>query len=413
MSAPAPRRLATRLSADALRQVRGGHPWVYADAITSIDDGGRPGDLAVVFDDKRRFAAIGLYDPDSPIRIKVLHRGRPTPIDRAWWIAQVAAAADRRAALASDPATTAWRVVHGDNDGLPGLVVDRYDDTAVVKLYAAALVPHLDDIVAAVDAALAPTRVVLRASRLVGPYLPQPLADGVALRGEVPTEPVAYLENGLAFAAEVVRGQKTGAFLDQRDNRALVAAHADGARVLDVFCCTGGFGVHAAAGGASAVHFVDQSAGAIDTARDNIERNRAVTAVAVCPVTSEVGDAFAVMESLAATGRRFDIVVVDPPSFAPRQAAVPAALGAYRRLTALALRLVEPDGLLFQASCSSRVTPEQFIGAVHAGAHTAGVTLAEIVRTGHPADHPIGFPQGAYLKAVLARVPRRRPRRPS
>ena len=398
------RRLAVRVTADALRQVRGGHPWIYADAITSIGEDGRAGDLAVVFDDRRRFAAIGLYDPDSPIRIKVLHTGRAATIDGEWWRGRVAASVERRAPLAADPATTAWRAVHGENDGLPGLVVDRYADTAVVKLYSAALVAHLDDVVGAVSAALAPERVVLRASRAVAAHLPPGLADGCTIVGPPADGPVEYRENGLTFGADVVNGQKTGAFLDQRDNRALVGRHSAGARVLDVFCCTGGFSVHAAAGGARAVYLVDQSSGAVAAALANRDRNVARPAVARCRFTTDVRDAFEVMAGLAAAGRRFDVVVVDPPSFAANQRAVAGALRAYRRLTRLALDVVESGGLLFQASCSSRVTTEEFVASFHAEATSAGVRLSEVARPAHPRDHPVGFPQGTYLKAVLARV---------
>jgi 23S rRNA (cytosine1962-C5)-methyltransferase len=400
-------RLAVRVTPDALRQLRGGHPWLYADAITSIGDGGRAGDLAVVFDERRRFAAIGLYDPDSPIRVKVLHHGRPVAIDRAWWRDRVAAARDRRGALVTSTDTTGWRVVHGENDGLPGLVVDRYGDTAVVKLYSAALLPHLAAVRAAVVAALTPARIVLRASRLVAPALPPGHTDGTTVDGPAPDGPVAYRELGLALTADVVHGQKTGAFLDQRDNRDLVARHAAGARVLDVFSCTGGFALHAARGGARSAHLVDQSAGAIATARANRERNLDDGRVAACGFTSDVGDAFDVLAALGRSGARFEVVVVDPPSFAANRAAVGRALAAYRRLTALALPLVAPGGVLFQASCSSRVTAADFVAAVHAEAAASGVRVHELARTGQPIDHPVGFPQGAYLKALLLRPDRR------
>jgi 23S rRNA (cytosine1962-C5)-methyltransferase len=397
------RRLAVRVTPDALRQIRAGHPWVYAPSITSVAGGGRPGDLAVVFDDRRRFAAIGLFDPASPIRVRILHRGRPVRIDAEWWRDRVQAALDRRAALVASGDTTAHRVVHGENDGLPGLVVDRYADVAVIKLYSAALVAHLDDIAAAVAAALAPTSIVLRSSRLAAADLPSDLGDGAVLAGPPVPGPVEYLEHGLRMSADVRRGQKTGAFLDQRDNRALVGRFAEGAGVLDVFCATGGFAVHAAAGGARSVHLVDQSVGAVETAQHNRRLNCDRAAVAACRYTSDVGDAFEVLSALRAAGRHFDLVVVDPPSFAQRQSQVGGAVRAYRRLTALALDLVAPGGLLFQASCSSRVTAEEFIGAVRAEAAARRIGVEELARTGHPADHPIGFPQGAYLKAVLLR----------
>ncbi len=401
MTAAPRRRLAVRVTADALRQVRGGHPWVYADSITSVSEGGAAGDLAVIFDDRRRFAAIGLYDPDSPIRVKILHAGRPVPIDRGWWTDRVRVAHARRDPLAGSADTTAYRVVHGENDALPGLVVDRYAGVAVVKLYSPALVAHLEDITAAVLAVLDPATIVLRASRLVAPTLPLPLADGVTIHGPAPAGLVEYRENGLRLAADVVAGQKTGAFLDQRDNRALVGAHARGADVLDVFTCTGGFALHAAAGGARSVHLVDQSRRAVEAARHNRTLNLDRPAVAACAYSSVVGDAFTVMAALAQAGRTFDLVVVDPPSFAQSQAQVPGALRAYRRLTALALDLVRPGGRLFQASCSSRVGTEDFTAAVHSEAAAKRVPVTEVARTAHPLDHPVGFAHGTYLKALL------------
>lgn len=406
MTVASRRRLAVRVTPDALRQVRGGHPWVYAESITSVTPSAgaeAAGDLAVIFDERRRFAAIGLFDPTSPIRIKVLHVGRPVPIDRGWWRQRLAAALARRAELTAAGDTTGVRIVHGENDGLPGLVVDRYGAVAVLKLYSDALIAHLDDISAAVVDVLAPTTVVLRAARLVAPSLPPPLTDGAALVGEPPDGPVEYRERGLRMEADVVTGQKTGAFLDQRDNRALIAVHAAGAEVLDVFCCTGGFALHAASGGARSVHLVDQSPHAVRAARRNRELNLDRAAVAVCSYTSDVGDAFEVMATLGSQRRRFDVVVVDPPSFARNQAQVDGALRAYRRLTALALPLVRPGGLLFQASCSSRVGADDFAAAVHGEAAARRVSIRELARTGHPADHPVGFPQGTYLTAFLLR----------
>jgi 23S rRNA (cytosine1962-C5)-methyltransferase len=408
-----------RVTPDALRHVRAGHPWIFEDSITSVKPDGAPGDLAVVFDDRRRFAAIGLYDPASPIRIKVLHHGEPETIDAAWWQRRLAESVQRRAPLGGpvypepERATTAYRCVHGENDGLPGLVVDRYEATSVVKLYSAALVPHLDAIVDGFLAAQPDTTAfVLRASRAVAPQLPPELAGAVALRGSLPDRPVSFLERGLAFEADVVHGQKTGWFLDQRDNRTRVGTMADGARVLDVFCAGGGFGVHAAAGGARSLCSVDLSVQAVRTAEHSMWLNRDRPPVAACRHRGEVGDAFEVMTRLASRGERFDLVVVDPPSFAARQRNVPGALRAYRGLTALALDLLEPDGTLVQASCSSRVGADQFFAAVHEAADDRGWDLEELARTGQPLDHPVGFPQGAYLKCLFARaLPRGRNRR--
>jgi len=389
-----------RVTPDALRQIRGGHPWVFDASVTSVGSGGAPGDLAVVFDERRRFAAIGLYDPASPIRVRILHQGDPVPIDDAWFAERIGRAFAQRAVVASDGRTNAYRVVHGENDGLPGLVIDRYDTTAVIKAYTAAWLPHVRAVVAGLQPEMR-ERVVLRLGRAA--HREAAAFDGVALVGALPGAPVRFREAGLSFEADVVRGQKTGHFLDQRDNRAMVRRWSHGDEVLDVFACTGGFSVHAAAGGATEVLSVDQSAPALATARRNMALNPAAASGTHHDVA--VGDAFAVMADLAAAGRRFDIVVVDPPSFASRRDQVPAALRAYARLTALAVALVAPGGTLVQASCSSRVTADEFHAAVERAARAAGRPLRVTARTGHPPDHPIGFPEGAYLKALFAVVP--------
>jgi 23S rRNA (cytosine1962-C5)-methyltransferase len=216
--------------------------------------------------------------------------------------------------------------------------------------------------------------------------------------------PVVFLENGLRFEADVVRGQKTGFFLDQRDNRDRVRSRAAGRTLLDVFCASGGFSVAAAAGGATRVHSVDVSRGAVDAARRNMALNADRPHVAACHHDATVGDAAEVMAGLVATGERYGIVVVDPPSMASRAAQVDGALRAYARLCDLALDLVEPGGTLVQASCSSRVSSDQLIQVVRDVAAGRGVELERVTVTGHAADHPISFPEGEYLSAVFAKV---------
>lgn len=410
---PHPARLAVRVTPDAARQIRGGHPWVFEGAITSLKgaDGAAPGDLAVVFDDDRRFMAIGLYDPRSPIRVKVLHHGRPLPVDETFWRQRLQAAVARREPLARSGDTTAYRVVHGENDGLPGLVVDRYGDVAVVKVYSEIWFAHLAAVVPIVVDELASASVVLRLSRAVRRHAPPGIDEGMVLVGAPRSDPVPFLEHGLRFEADVVRGPKTGHFLDQRDNRDRVRSMARGASVLDVFSSTGGFSVAAAAGGATAVTMVDVSAPALVAARRNLALNDDRAAVRACRVHAVAGDAFEVMARLAGERARFDLVVVDPPSFAANRASVERARRAYERLAELAVVLVRRDGVLVQASCSSRVDAGSFYEAVHAGARRAGARLSELARTGHALDHPVGFEQGAYLKALFARVERPQTRR--
>jgi 23S rRNA (cytosine1962-C5)-methyltransferase len=403
------RRVAVRVSNDAERHVRRGHPWVFDRSVRSVSPAGEAGDLAVIFDEHRRFMAIGLLDPASPIRVKVLHHGRPAQIDGAFWRDRIAAALDRRGELVRSAQTTGYRVVHGENDGLPGVVVDRFGGVGVLKLYSTAWVPHLPDLVAAVEEVVEVESLVLRLARNAARNLArteptEEVRDGMALRGQSSAAPVVFLENGLRFEADVVRGQKTGFFLDQRDNRDRVRSRAAGRTVLDVFSASGGFSVAAAAGGATRVHSVDLSRGAIDAARRNMALNVDRPHVAACHHRTTVGDAAEVMAGLVAAGERYGIVVVDPPSMASRGSQVGGALRAYARLCDLALELIEPGGTLVQASCSSRVASDQLLDVVRDTAASRGVQLDRVAVTGHAADHPIGFPEGAYLSAVFAKV---------
>lgn len=380
--------------------MRAGHPWIWSDSVERISGSGQTGDLAVIFDDKRKFAAIGLYDPDSPIVARLLHHGSPLSIDDNFFADRLTDAIARRQVLADRDDTTAWRLVHGENDQLPGLVVDRYDDTLVVRLDTLAWLPHLRSVIDALVQIESPSAIILRTSRRIAPALPPELANGSALIGDAPTTPIAFRENGLQFEADVIRGQKTGHFLDQRDNRQLVASRCQGATVLDVFCNTGGFTVHAGAGGARSVMSIDISEHAINATRHHVELNR--THAPATDNSYVVSDAFEAMEKLANERARFDVVIVDPPSFAPNAAALVGARHAYRRLTALAIELLGAGGTLFQASCSSRIDTLEFHDLVADEIDRAGFVAANAIRTQHCLDHPIGFPQGAYLKALLA-----------
>ncbi len=392
------RRLAARLTKDALRQVRGGHPWVFDGAIKSISDGGSPGDLAVIFDDNRRFVAIGLFDPTSPIRLRVLHQGKPVQIDAAFFAGRISAAVAARNQLVTDPGTTAYRLVNGENDGLGGLIIDRYESAAVVKLYSAAWFPHLQGVIDGVEALDGIESVVIRLSREVSAGQTFGLSDGDSLAGPEVPEIVEFLEHGLTFGADVRIGHKTGHFLDQRDNRQRVRQLSAGKNVLDVFCCTGGFSVYAAAGGAKAVTSIDVSEPAMEFATQNMIRNAEVTS-ATRHLTI-VDDAYRALARLAESGQTFDLVVVDPPSFAHSNDQVRRAQKAYRRLAEAASKVVSSGGELFHASCSNRIDENMFYELVADGVRDAGRKATQLGRYGHALDHPVTFPQGNYLKAV-------------
>jgi 23S rRNA (cytosine1962-C5)-methyltransferase len=396
------KRMAVRVTPDARRQIAAGHPWVYNESISSISHRGVIGDLAVIFDNDRNFVAIGLWDPGSPIRIRILHHGKPATIDTDFWQQRIRAAFDRRTAIGDG--TDGYRVLNGENDGFPGLVLDRYADTLVLKLYSPVWISHLRSLVPVIGEVLDPTALVLRLARTMTDQRLKGLSEGMALIGETPTAPVMFREHELWFEADVVAGQKTGHFLDQRENRALVGSMAAGMRVLDVFAGTGGFGVYAAAGGATRVTSVDQSEPTLAVAERNVAHNAELPNVRHCEHDSIVGDAFEVMDRLVQRRKHYDIVVVDPPSFAQRKSNVERALHAYGQLTKRAVLLTRPDGLLMQSSCSSRITDEQFYATVRGSAQRAGYDLVELRRTGHALDHPVTFAQGGYLKALFARV---------
>jgi len=393
-----------RLTHSAERIVRMEHPWLYAESIRSASREGEAGDLAVIFDHDRKLLALGLWDPDSPIRIRVLHRGKPRPIDRTFFAERLRDALAIRAPLEAE-GTTGFRVVNGESDFLPGLVLDRYASTLVLKLYTAAWLPHLTEVRAAIDAVLAPERLVLRLARAIARACEERagLADGAILAGPALDAPVVFRENGLRFRCDPVHGQKTGFFLDQRENRARVGELARGKRVLNAFSYTGGFSLYAARGGAREVVSLDSSGAALDEARENFALNADVPEIARASHACVCDDAFSALARFGNESRRFELVVIDPPAFAKARSEVGAALSAYAKLAELACSVLAPGGELVMASCSARIDADALAGAIRTGSSRAGRKLEEWRRTAHALDHPVRFPEGAYLKCLWLR----------
>jgi len=404
----ATRRIALHITRDAARNLRGGHPWLFADSIVRQSHEGKPGDLAVIFNQKRRFLAIGLYDPTSPIRVRILHQGKPTEIDRQWFAQRLAAAAALRVPLRNDARTTGYRLLYGENDGLPGLVVDCYDTTMVMKIYTLAWVPYLAELATLLQEIQPYLRLIIRLSRNVA-NLPEQLygiSDGTVAVGPPVDDPIIFLENGLRFDADPIHGQKTGFFLDQRENRALVetlcASMTGSKRVLNVFAYSGGFSLYAARGGAREVTSLDLSRPALEAATCNFARNQDHPNVRAAEHHLLAGDAFPLLSQLADAGDRYDLVIIDPPAFAKRQSEVDRALGAYAQLTRLGLAVLQPGGTLVLASCSSRVSTDAFVANACNAATQVQRPLQIFRQTTHALDHPIGFPEGAYLKCLFA-----------
>jgi 23S rRNA (cytosine1962-C5)-methyltransferase len=384
------------------RAIRRGHPWIYRDAVTAPDDL-RDGALVFVVDADRKAVARGFWDARSPIAVRVLAtadeaRAVGPDVDAAI-DARLGAALERRLAFIDRGETDAFRWVHGEADRLPGIHVDLYGAAAVVRADGAGARAFYRDLPARLAAAarargLALAGVIERGQR--------DDAGAETSWGTVPGGELEVRENGVRFGVDLEHGQKGGLFLDQRDNRALVRTLASGRRVLNLFGYTGGFSIYAALGGAVETTTVDVAAPAIDAARRNFARN----GLPLERAHLRAEDAFAFLERAAAEGARWDLVISDPPSFAPSERALPAALGAYTRLHRLCTAVTAPGGTLCAASCSSHVHADAFLETVSAGARAAGRTFTLVELRGAAACHPSlpAFPEGEYLKFAQGRL---------
>lgn len=391
--------IAVKVKPAAERAIKQGHPWVFEDAIVKQSTTGTSGDLAVIYDKKKnKFLAVGLYDPDSPIRIKILQANTPARVNQTWFEDRLKQAQASRQPLI-DQGITGYRLVYGESDHFPGLILDRYTDTLVMKIYTLAWFPHIETLLAAMQNSISFDRLVLRLSRGIQSN-PYGLFDGQVLVGTEITEPISFVENNLTLQADVIHGHKTGFFFDQRDNRQRIQELANNPSVLDIFSYVGAFTVYALAGGATSVTALDISQPAMDALQANVRLNK----YDMNQVEAIVADAFDGIKQLNQQGKQYDLVIVDPPSFAKSQAEVDRALSSYQRLVKLALPLVAPDGILMMASCSSRIKPDTFFNLITNTANQQGYGLDIIDKTGHALDHPIGFPEAEYLKALFARV---------
>jgi 23S rRNA (cytosine1962-C5)-methyltransferase len=376
-----------------------GHPWIYRN---HVREGQRLSSGQWVRVRCGGLTTYGLWDAQSAIAVRVFSRaGAP---DSAWVAERVWEAWELRASLRDSGATTAYRWIYGEGDGVPGLVVDRYGDYATIQTYAESLSSLTPWVASALRASDPELRGVLLRER------PSDDADenGDAsarmrlLWGEAPPHELVVQEHGLYVYANLFQGQKTGLFLDHRENRRTVEGLAGGRSVLNCFAYTGAFSLYALRGGAAQVVSADIGHGLAEAAAANLALN-SFDAGRHSFVTE---DCFALLDSYAKAGRRFQMVILDPPSFARQKSNLHAALRAYTRLNMLALRCLEPGGLLVTASCTSQVSPEQFRSLLAEAASQAQARLQIIHEAGQPLDHPVpaGFPEGRYLKFVVARA---------
>ena len=393
---PARPSLRLRVTAAAENRVRAGHPWVFAQSVRGQNRPGTTGELAVIFDRADHFLAVGLFDALSPIRVRVLHAGKPQPLDPTWWRQHAANALAFRRDL-FDAQTTGFRCINGENDGWPGLVLDQYDATRVLKIYTAAWLPRLDESAGLLKGE---GRLILRLSRNIQKQARDEygVKDGGILRGTALDGPVIFLENGLRFEADVLRGQKTGFFIDQRENRRNVEALAQGRSVLNLFSYSGAFSVYSASGGAVRVCSLDISEHALAAARRNFALNQDHPSVAQCRHETLQADAFLWLREKPKD--RFDLIIVDPPSLAKRESEKNDAMAAYAKLIDAALVRLNKNGILVASSCSAHVSAEEFFTLARAAAQNSGRRFTELRTTQHAPDHPATFPEGEYLKCI-------------
>ena len=376
------------------------HPWIFSGAVECIDGAPASGDTLPIRDAAGNFLAWAAYNADSQITARVWSWREEDVIDREFFRSRIANALAARRALGLDRDSSGMRLIHAESDGLPGLIVDKYGDVLVMQLGSAGP-EHWRDTLADILQELYTPKCIYERSDSDGREregLPQ--RNGV-VRGILPDK-VEVVENGLRFAVDVAAGQKTGFYLDQRDNRALTGTLAQDKDVLNCFCYTGGFSLYALRGGAKSVLSIDSSQEALHLAQHNVELNGLDGSRAEW----QCADVFEALRKLRDQNREFDLIVLDPPKFAPTAAFAEKAARAYKDINLLGFKLLRPGGLLFTYSCSGGIGDDLFQKIIAGAALDADVD-AQIVKKLHAApDHPVllSFPEGAYLKGLVLRV---------
>lgn len=375
------------------------HPWVFASAIAKLEGNPQPGDTVAVHAAGGQFLATAAYSHPSQIRARVWSWQQAESIDAAFFRRRLAAAIASRRNLAIE--SDGLRLVHAESDGLPGIIVDQYGDSLVLQCLSWGAERWRETIAALLMELCQPARLLERSDADVRQLEGLPPRRGL-LHGTPATAPLAIHESALEFQLDLEGGHKTGFYLDQRANRALAGQLAAGRQVLDCFSYTGGFATHMLQGGAEHITLVDDSAAALELARHNIQRNQ-------LPLEAAEfidGDAFQVLRRFRDAGRQFDMIVLDPPKFAPTRATAERAARGYKDINLLALKLLRPGGRLLSFSCSGGVDAALFQKIVAGAALDAGIEARILQRLSQGADHPVAlnFPEGEYLKGLLIEV---------
>ncbi len=383
------------------RSVLQRHPWVYASAIDSL--GGKPeaGETVFIRNSSGEPLALAAYSPISQIRARIWTWDTEASIDRDFLTQRLQQAIDLRAQVIPASATTAVRLVHGESDGLPGLIVDRYNDTLVLQVLTAGMEALKPQIVELLQDLTGCTRVLERSDVDVRELEGLEPTKGI-LAGEPITEPMVIEENGLKFRVDLEGGQKTGFFVDQRDNRQLLRQMVQGKSVLNCFCYTGAFSVYAFAGGAKSVLSMDSS----EPAMSEVQHNLALNGFGDRDSELMTADVFTALRKFRDSRRSFDVIILDPPKFAPTSAQAEKAARGYKDINLLAFKLLNPGGMLFTFSCSGGVSRDLFQKIVAGAALDAGVDAKIVAQLSQAGDHPIAlnFPEGQYLKGLVCKI---------
>ena len=385
------------------KPVHNRHPWIFSGAIHRVEGKPAPGELVHVVDGNGRYLATAYFNPHSQIRARIISWDDQQTINRDFWRLKLQRAIQSRQHLALEPATTAYRLVYGESDGLPGLIVDKYGDYLVIQALTLGIDRRLELFTELLADLLSPTGIIERSDVDVRQQEGLTEKTGV-LWGKTPPSPLTIQENGLKFGVDLLGGHKTGFYLDQRDNRALLGqSHfVAGQTILNAFAYTGGFGTYAAANGAGRIVNLDSSYSALEQAEKNIALNGFDR-----PDDEYLqGDVFEVLRHYRDTNQQFDMVILDPPKFAHTQRDIEKASRGYKDLAWLACRILRPDGILATFSCSGRVSADLFQKIVFGAAVDAERDVQILYQMGQAPDHPIAltFPESAYLKGLLCRV---------
>ncbi len=380
------------------------HPWIFSGAVRAVEGNPAPGETVAVVDAKGATLGWGSYSPSSQIRVRMLSFDAACVPDADFVTGLVAASVGRRADFWVNGYTNAFRLVHGESDGLPGVVADWYDGWVVVQLASAGAVFWQDTIVKALMSFVPGCRGIYNRSDVdsrAREGLPVEGAMGL-LAGEEPPETIEVREGGIRYLVDVRHGHKTGFYLDQRDARAVVGALANGTEMLNCFSYTGGFGLAARAAGALSVTQLDISSAALALAK----RNEALDHLCGTKMEYVEADVFKQLRLYRDQGRQFDLIVLDPPKFADTKGQLMRAMRGYKDINLLAMKLLRPNGVLATFSCSGAVSPELFETVCREAAFDAKRGFQIVARTRQAADHPVGifFPEGLYLKGLVLRA---------